>query len=430
MNFVSELRRELVDWVRDGLVQQSQADAIQARYAGDAMSTTSLLLPTIYILGAALIGGGAISFVAANWDSIPISVRIGLLVTTMLGCEIAGFVLWKVKGTRPYLGQALILVGALVFGASIFLIAQMYHLRGETHGAFGIWTLGALALAYATFSSPVMLLACITSLVWSIGWIDSNPHGFCWYPLLLCVVSFPFLLRRCVLTFTGVLIAGGAAVATAAGTDSGQEWAVYATLIALGALARGLGLQLDQRESTEAMAVPALGLGSLVLLLPIYLLSFHDEPAETVVENLWVAEGWWWTVLLGLAYLGAAVAWFGALRHPHGGGQVRQRTHLAMLAAAPLVTLGIAVGNDIVLPVTANLALLMVAGVLLWEAVTEGQRREFWLGLGLLILVIVSRFLEWDTHLMVKSAVFILCGIGVTLGGVRFERFLKAKGTA
>ena len=428
MNFVSELRRELAGWVRDGLVQQGQAEAIRERYAGRRLSTTSLLLPTIYILGAALIGGGAISFVAANWDSIPISVRIGLLVATMLGCEIAGFVLWKVKGTRQHLGQALVLVGALVFGASIFLIAQMYHLRGEPHGAFGIWTLGALALAYATFSSPVMLLACVTSLVWSIGWIDTHPHEFSWYPLLLCLVSFPFLRRRCVLTLTGVLIAGGMAVATAAGTDSGQEWAVYATLIALGALARGFGLQLAQRESTAAMALPALGLGGLVLLLPIYLLSFHDEPAETVLENLWMAEGWWWTALLGLVYLGAAVVWFVALRHPADGGEPRKRKHLAMLVAALLVTLGIVVGNDIVLAVTANLALLMVAGALLWEAVAESQRQEFWLGLGLLILIIASRFLEWDTHLMVKSAVFILCGIGVTFGGVRFERFMKAKG--
>ena len=47
------------------------------------------------------------------------------------------------------------------------------------------------------------------------------------------------------------------------------------------------------------------------------------------------------------------------------------------------------------------------------------------MGLPLLALVIVSRFLEWDTHLMVKSAVFVLCGVGVILGGARFEKHLK-----
>ena len=71
----------------------------------------------------------------------------------------------------------------------------------------------------------------------------------------------------------------------------------------------------------------------------------------------------------------------------------------------------------------------MVAGALLWEAVVGAQRQQFWLGLGLFVLVVVSRFVEWDTHLMVKSVVFILGGIGVTIGGVRFEKSLKAKGT-
>lgn len=209
MSFASELRRELVGWVRDGLVQPGQSDAIQARYAGGTTrGPTNLLLPAIYIVGAALIGGGAISFVAANWDSITIWVRIGLLVTTMLGCEIAGFVLWKVKGTRENLGQALIVIGALVFGASIFLIAQMYHLRGEPHGAFGMWTLGALVLAYATLSSPTMLLVCITSLIWTIGRIGSHPHEFCWYPLVLCLACLPFLRRHSALTLTGLLLPG------------------------------------------------------------------------------------------------------------------------------------------------------------------------------------------------------------------------------
>ena len=430
MDFGSELRRELVGWVRDGLVEQRQADAIGERYPGDeSRGTTSLLLPTIYIVGAALIGGGAISFVAANWDSIPIPLRITLLVSTMLGCEVAGFVLWKVKGTRENLGQALVALGALVFGASVFLIAQMYHLRGEPHGAFGVWTLGALALAFATFSSPTMLLVCVTSFVWSVGWIGVHPHDFFWYPIALCVACMPFLRRCDALTFTGLLLAGGASIATAAGTDSGEEWAVFVALMALGMLARGGGLWLAQRESTVPMSLPALRLGGLVILLPAYMLSFLDGLGGEVSEELWVSEGWLWVVLLALVYVGAVASWFAALMRASGEGDVRKRIHLAMLAAALLVTVGVVAGHEVVLVVSANLALLVVAGTLLWEAVSAGRRREFWLGLGLLVLVLVSRFLEWDTHLMVKSAVFILCGIAVTIGGVRFEKQLKARET-
>lgn len=424
MNIASVLKRELPQWVDDGLVEQSQADALSERYGLDDDSTAGLVLPAIYIIGACLVGGGAISFVAAHWDSIPIPVRIGLLLTVMLGCEISGFILWRVKGTREKLGQALVTLGTVIFGANVFLIAQMYHLHGPPHNAFGVWTLGALAIAYATFSSPTIALACITSFVWSTGWIETHPHDFCWYPLAICVACGPFLLRRSAIVFTGLVFAAGAAVSVCAGTDSGEAWAVWLTLVGLGALYRGLGLCLRHSEGARHLSAPALHLGGLVVLISAFYLSFHDGPGNSVVRNLWVSEGWLWTVLLGLVYVGAAVSWFAALNRAPGKGETWVRP-LTMLAATLLVTAGIAAGHDVVLAVMANLALVGIAGGLLWDAVAAGQRREFWLGLGLLSLVLVSRFLEWDTHLMVKSAVFVLCGIGVILGGVRFEKRLK-----
>lgn len=426
MNFPSALKRELPLWVSDGLVEQGQAEAIRERYALDEIreGTAGLLLPAIYLIGACLVGGGAISFVAASWDSIPVLLRIALLLSVMLACEIAGFILWKVKGPRERLGEALVALGALIFGANVFLIAQMYHLHGPPHNAFGVWALGALVVAYTTSSSPVMLLVCLTSLVWSVGWIDTHPHALCWYPIAICVASVPFLVRHCLLTFSGVLFAAGVAASVCAGTDSGEEWAVFLMLVALGALSQGLGLWLRRSDGLRDLSHPALLLGGLVVLAPAYMLSFHHGPGEDVVRNLWTSEGWLWTVLLGLVYVGAAVCWVAALRRTRSADETRIKP-LAMLAATVLLTCGIAAGQDVVLVVMANLALLGIAASLLWSAVALGRRREFWLGLLLLILVVVSRFLEWDTHLMVKSVVFVLCGVGVILGGVRFEKRLK-----
>ena len=270
-----------------------------------------------------------------------------------------------------------------------------------------------------------MLLTCVVSSVWATGWIEVHPHYFCWYPIVLCLACIPFLRCRHVLAFWGLLFAGGLATATAAGKDSGEEWTVFATLMALGALSRGIGLWLEQREATSPMSQPAILLGGLVILLPAFFLSFHMGPEKSVVKNMWIAEGWWWTLLLGLVYVGTAATWVMVLRG--AAAEDRSKKHLAMLAAALLVTLGLAAGHDIVLPVMANLALLLVSGALLWDAVTAAQRREFWLGLGMFVVIVFARFLKWDTQLMLKSAVFILCGIGVTIGGVRFERHLKGR---
>ena len=83
-----------------------------------------------------MIGGGAISFVAAHWDGIPDGLKIALLLTAMLGCEVVGFVLWKSRRSNEKLGHALVVLGVLVFGASIVLISQIFHLQGE---AYTVW---------------------------------------------------------------------------------------------------------------------------------------------------------------------------------------------------------------------------------------------------------------------------------------------------
>lgn len=428
MSFRSTLKRELSLWLDEGLVDGRQAEAIYGRYALDDLQTgpAGLLLPAIYLCGAFLIGGGTISFVAAHWDAIPVPLRIGLLISTMLACEISGFALWKVRGTRERLGQALVTLGALVFGASIFLIAQMYHLHGSPHNAFGVWALGALALAYATASSPTMFLACATSLVWAVGWTEAHPHALCWYPMAICAASIPFLIRRCVLTFTGLLLAVGIVTCVCAGEDSGQEWAVFLAMTGTGALYYGLGVWLGRRESSSLLAVPARLLGAAAVLLSAFMLSFGDGPGVDALRHLWQSEGWLWTALLGLVCAGAALAWTAALRAPRGGDDTGVKSASVLLAAL-LLALGIALGQELVLQIVANLALLAMGGGLIWNAVALGRRREFWKGLLLLVLVVVVRFLEWDTHLMLKSAVFILCGVGVILGGVRFERYLKGR---
>jgi len=187
-----------------------------------------LLLPAIYLIGACLIGGGligggAISFVAAHWDTLSVPLRIGLLLVVMSGCEITGYILCHVRGTRARLGQALVVVGAIIFGASIFLVAQMLHMHGPPHTAFAVWTAGALMLAYATMSVWTMALAGIVSYSWSIGWVDANPHDAFWYPVALIVACTPFLKQRSVLVFAALLLAlaGGLLVC------AGQEWGTF-----------------------------------------------------------------------------------------------------------------------------------------------------------------------------------------------------------
>jgi len=51
--------------------------------------------------------------------------------------------MWTVTGRQPRLGHAVSLLGTVLFGASIALVAQIFQVSGPWYGAFGAWALGA-----------------------------------------------------------------------------------------------------------------------------------------------------------------------------------------------------------------------------------------------------------------------------------------------
>jgi uncharacterized membrane protein len=74
-----------------------------------------------------------------------------------------------------------------------------------------------------------------------------------------------------------------------------------------------------------------------------------------------------------------------------------------------------------------NILLGMLAWGLAQEGIKSNNRRIFWCGMLLSTLQIMSRVLEYDTGLLFKSLVFILCGSGLLAGGMWFERRTSSK---
>ena len=81
-------------------------------------------------LGNILIGLGICTFVAANWQDLPRAVIVTLLLSLFIGVNIAGFYLWrKSQGDYQRLGQGLLILGALILGANMGLMGQMFHIN-------------------------------------------------------------------------------------------------------------------------------------------------------------------------------------------------------------------------------------------------------------------------------------------------------------
>ena len=74
MGPVFGLQGKLADWRREGIIDAAQADRITAF---EAARGRPRLVVALAVLGAFTIGVGIIAIVAANWDAIPVTLRLG-----------------------------------------------------------------------------------------------------------------------------------------------------------------------------------------------------------------------------------------------------------------------------------------------------------------------------------------------------------------
>jgi hypothetical protein len=68
---------------------------------------------------------------------------------------------------------------------------------------------------------------------------------------------------------------------------------------------------------------------------------------------------------------------------------------------------------------------LVLAAVIIGVGLIEERRLAFWLGSLYLVLLILSRFLEYETSLLLKSAAFLACGVAVIVAGISYEKYLR-----
>ncbi len=119
----------------------------------------------VAIMGSILIAVGIAWLLADNWHVIPKFMKIIILLSLTAGAYVGG-TFAKEKG-YPTVGQALFVLGALLYTLSIFLIAQMFFTQGSWQGQAWLWLLawvGVMAASYI-FSSAASLVVGLTQII-------------------------------------------------------------------------------------------------------------------------------------------------------------------------------------------------------------------------------------------------------------------------
>ncbi|MFH0881248.1 MAG: DUF2157 domain-containing protein [Lentisphaerota bacterium] len=425
------LQEEVGDWVSGGLISAEQAVALRARYpvAQAQIAWGAILFSSI---GAVIAGLGIILLFAFNWQAIPKFGKLALIFGSLILAHAAGIRLYVSNPRLRPLGEALCLLGTMLFGAGIWLVAQIYHIDEHFPNAFLIWGLGAGLMAWALPSIPQAMLSAVLLAVW--GGCESVAFDVQMMasPLLIVVgLGSLAYLRKSRLLLAVVLPAFFVSLLFALIHEDQHPWVVFALLLNLAALLIALR-HLAGRYGSFSGSAGVLGFyGWSVYLIMLYLMSFpslcheffswHQDKGPPIAQ-----------IIIPLVI--TAGAWGLALRQ-----HWLDRTHPAPdrpgldLYLVPLTVLlafvdmfglqGFDTGWVIAGPF--NLVFLGLSGSMIMRGCSLGLLRPTVLGSVLFIALVVARYFDLFESLFVRGLVFVAVGVLLFLEGLLYSRQKK-----
>ncbi|HEY9691338.1 MAG TPA: DUF2157 domain-containing protein [Oculatellaceae cyanobacterium] len=489
--FRRQLRQEAELWQAEGLINSDLYEQLTERYQFNALESAARnrFVMVLMGLGSILIGLGIITLVASNWQDLSRETKVTLLLSLFIGVNIAGFYLWRQRdGGKQRFGHGLLILGALILGANMALMGQMFHIGGSLYHLLLAWGVGVLAMAYSLRLTSLGVLSIILVILGYWGfwaeyveqmWSNSSmTTEFSWATLMgehlpvLAILMFiplaywcrsgvifgltviaiitsleanlqPFSFRLLDLfsfPATGVISAIAFALPPALLWAYDDSWWVYGDFPKISDLLQS-HYQGEVRVGSfqhTARTIAVVCLGILFYFLSSYWFwqALSDIPSSQDKTNL----NWFPVIDAVILSVVALGEWFLLLwkskRHSASADlsvRTSQDLYLTSFVIGIFICIIVAVTiwhiniADISVLATFifNALLFLLSAGLMREGLGDGNRNAFWGGMVLLTLRIMSWFLLSATGLMLKSVVFILCGCGVIAIGLWFERHVR-----
>jgi len=170
-----------------GWISADQRQAILEHF--DLHEQTHRFLTVILWIGAVLVSAGITLVVSANWREIPNMAKIVAGILLLVGAYRGGWWLREESRAYPRAGEALYIVGSLLFLANIALLGQIYHLSSRLPNAFLVWLAGIAPLPWILRSRSLQWVSLSALLIWfgsecwaTHGWLMFGQGG---YPFML-----------------------------------------------------------------------------------------------------------------------------------------------------------------------------------------------------------------------------------------------------
>ena len=428
-----DLATEMSTWVDRELISVDQARAICRLYAVDydEIRSRSTAYRVLVVLGFLFIGLALITVIGANWDAIPREVRMGGLLALTAGTH--ALALRHHLADRTSLATGLFVLGNLFYGASIILIAQIYHLGEHMPDGVFWWALGSLPFAVLLRSPWLTLMSGLLALVWlyleHTTWLLNATFLSLAFPVFLAVELYVLARARAsallFLTFVASLILWFQTVLATIWMDgrSRAEWSAEQVFVgaALFIVAHAAGQWLHARDGVKAKDYGALlSIWTLRFALAGMLVMSFELPWERLITAQWNHQASMWIVVAALA---AA-----ALRLGSKTGTLSPLLLLAALAGGTMVAVVVTGAHAdranlevhaAVFQVLDNVALVAAGIWLIVRATATGVSHFFFLGIATILLTAFMRYVDLIGDYL-GGALLFLAFAALLLGAARY----------
>lgn len=433
---VEWLRGEAGAWVKDGILSEQQAAAVLARYPapGARLPWGAIIFSTI---GAVAVGLGVILLFAYNWNAMPKAVKMALVLGSLAAAHAAG-IRHRLGSVRfRGLGEGLCVLGTMLFGAAIWLVAQIYHIDEHFPNGIMMWGLGALLMALAMQSTPQAIIAAVLLAAWSGAETVGFGATVAGAPLLILLTLLPMAWIRKSLTLLAVAVpAFLASLLIPLLAHFHHPWFVIALFMNISGTLVGLSILVRSMGGFPRSSAVFGSIGWALFIALLYLASFPGICAELFGHrgSIGAPNGTMLACVL-VSLIPCVAAWaevlyrraFSRGKAEGGEGFEIYLVPLTVILAYAGMFFSMGFKAGWLMALTFNMVFLALAFSMMVRGCRNGLLKPTMFGSVMLVAIMFARYFDLFDSLAIRGLVFVVVGAGIFLEGIIYARARKQK---
>ncbi|KJS16919.1 MAG: hypothetical protein VR69_07000 [Peptococcaceae bacterium BRH_c4b] len=415
MGRASWLKKETDLWVEKEIISREQAGQIVALYPQD---NKNRLISILLILGAILLGAGIILFFASNWQYLPKWLKVGLVIVPLISFHISSQLM---HSKYPKLSATLSLLGCIMFGAGIWLIAQIYHINAHFPNGLLFWFLGVLPVAFFLREPLPLSLSSLLLGFWVVAERSSSPATIFMALFFFAVVFYLTYSMPSPFALAAVIISAVAFVATEIflilennNNASDLAFSVFIVLLLCGQLLTRLSRHPVNQISYFAVIFEITGI--IISGIALFAMSFEFVARGFYeMHNMNMAAFW-------ILYLLAASAGLYLAFRDRAGLIAKVKENLVwMVMLLVIFILLIAPVSKMAIMITLNLLMFVWALSVIISGYQKQNSVYFTLGIFAFLIFTTTEYFNFFWQMLPKSLFFIVGGLVLIVGGSLLE---------